>query len=341
MSSTSRGSCRSTAASRYKWRFISRTHLSYIISITALLVFFAYIYRNAHRYLGLLDFSLDSLSLLVGLVLVVMLSNGSINYLLYRGLKVRLSFQEGIGLATINTLANQLPFAGGMIAKGVYLKQRHRLAYTHFLSATVALYILFVTGNGLVGIASFAFLKFVQGIALPNWLIFGFLGMIASISLLRVPMNTALLRGRWGKRIEQLLVGKQLFCQNQLLAGELVTIQILSTIALAGRFWIAFHLLSQDVTLAQCILFASASILTQLITITPGGLGIRELIVASIASLLGVDVGISVLAIGLDRVIATPIVAAVGSICVYHLSGKLRSSRVAPTSAEQPQEHTT
>lgn len=340
MSSTSRGSVGSTAVS-VKLALCNRNHLSYIISMTALLIFFTYIYRNAHRYLGLLDFSPGGLLLLVGLVLVVMLSNGSINYLLYRGLKVRLSFQEGIGLAAINTLANQLPFAGGMIAKGVYLKKRHRLAYTYFLSATVALYILFVTGNGLVGIASFAYLKFIRGMVLPNWLILGFSGMIVSISLLQVPLTPSLLRGRWSERIEQLLVGKQLLHRNRLLAGKLVTIQVLSTIALAGRFWIAFRLLSQDVTLAQCILFASASILTQLVTITPGGLGVRELIVASIASVLGMDIGISMVAVGLDRIISTTIIAAAGSIYTYHLSEKLASSSIALTSTEPLQERTT
>jgi hypothetical protein len=132
-----------------KWK----SYLPYILSVAALLVFIAYLYRNAGRYQQLLDLSASSLFLLLGLVLTFISGNGLTNYVFYRGLGLPLTFNEGIGLAAVNTLANQFPFAGGMIAKGVYLKQRYKLTYTRFLSATLALYVCFVAANGVVGVA--------------------------------------------------------------------------------------------------------------------------------------------------------------------------------------------
>jgi len=255
-----------------------------------------------------------------------MLKISAINYTFYRGFGVFVTFNESIGLAAINTLANQLPFAGGLVAKGVYLKQRHKLAYTYFLSSTAALFVLFVAVNGIVGVVVITYWAFVNNINVPIFLLLGFLGMAATLVILWFPfdkgilLDKGVLRGKWGKRLAQLMEGWQVLGQNQRLVQKLIVLQLLMVLIFAGRFWVAFHMLSQDVTIAQCILFAAASILTQLVSITPGALGIRELIVAGVASILGFDIGVSIVAVGIDRLVATSVIIVMGSIYTYVLS---------------------
>ena len=101
---------------------------------------------------------------------------------------------------------------------------------------------------------------------------------------------------------------------------------MLTTLLCAARYWIAFHTLSQDVTYAQCLLFAAATILTRLVSIAPGGLGVREGIVAGVASLLGFEAGVSAVAVGLDRLVATSVIIVLGTIYTYLLSAKATSA---------------
>jgi uncharacterized protein (TIRG00374 family) len=73
-------------------------------------------------------------------------------------------------------------------------------------------------------------------------------------------------------------------------------------------------MLSQAVTGGQALLFSSASVLTQLISFAPGGLGVREAIVGAVASALGFELAVSLAAVELDRLVATFTIVLVGWI---------------------------
>ncbi|MGC9400543.1 MAG: flippase-like domain-containing protein [Anaerolineae bacterium] len=306
-----------------------KAYLPYGLSAGALLIFVTYLWRNFDRYRQLLNVSFATILSLMGLVLVFALINGAINYFFYRALDVFLTFNESVGLAAINTLANQLPFAGGLVAKGVYLKQRHQLAYTHFLSATMALYVCFVAVNGAVALTVLGGWALVEGIEVPPALVLGFSGMVAGVISLWIPVDALSLPGKLGKRLMQLAEGWRVLSRNLDLVGIMIGFQVLTTLLFAGRFWIAFHALSQDVTYAQCLLFSSATVLTRLVNIAPGGLGVREGIVAGVASLLGFEAGVSAVAVGIDRLVATSVIIVLGTIYTYVLSKKATDSEPA------------
>ena len=307
-----------------------RQYSPYILYVAALLIFVAYLHNNADRYQQLLDLSVGSLLMLLVLVLAGVLGRGCINKSFYRGIGIPLTLNEGIGLASVNTLANQLPFAGGLIAKGVYLKQIYELAYTRFLSATLALYVCFVAVSGAMGIVVLVYQALVNKAAISGLLFLGFSGMLASIVLLWLPIDVSFIPGKWGHRLARLIDGRKVLSQNWWLVGKLVGLQILITLLVAGRFWIVFRALSQDVTLTQCILFSSANILTTLVTISPGGLGVREAIVASVASLLGFEAGVSVVAVVIDRLVETLVVITLGTVYTYILGKKVASAQSEP-----------
>ena len=312
-----------------------RTFLPYALSVGALVVFVTYLWQNVDRYQRLLRLSPSVLLSLLGLVLVFTVTNGAINYFFFKALGVFLTFNESIGLAAVNTLANQLPFAGGLVAKGVYLKQRHQLAYTHFLSATMALYICFVAVNGAVALGVLGYWALVGGPTAPLALVLGFAGMLTSLISLWLPVGALKLPGKIGDRLMQLAEGWHVLSQNVRLVGVMAAFQVLMTILFAGRFWIAFRALSQEISYAQCLLFASATVLTRLVNIIPGGLGVREGIVAGMATLLGFEPGVSAVAVGLDRLIATSVIIVLGTVYTYLLSAKVAGSDQADSMKPQ------
>jgi uncharacterized membrane protein YbhN (UPF0104 family) len=298
------------------------TLLPYSFSIFVLCGFAIYLYLNAARFRQLLEVSLAEVLSLCGLVLVAIFLKGVINHVFYRRLGTAVGLGEGIGLAIVNTMSNQLPFAGGLVAKALYLKKRHQLAYTRYASATVALYVCFVSSNGLLGIAGLAYQR-LAGNPVPLLLVLGFSAMTTTILSFRIPVNLNLLPDRWEQPVTKLMDGWQLLKENRRLAAEVVGLQTILTGVAAVRLWIAFRALSQDATLNQCILFSSASILTRLVSISPGGLGVREAIVASVASVLGFDLGVSAVAVGLERLVSLPINIGLGIVYSQILGKKL------------------
>lgn len=300
-----------------------RSSLPGLLSVIILLIFFGYLYRNIDRYQELLDLAVGSILLLLGLILIFICIGGLTNYKLYRGLDIPLLLNEGIGLATINTLANQLPFTGGLVAKGFYLKRKYALAYTHFLSATLALYICLVTTSGVVGLIVLGYLRLVDGKTIPTPLVLGFLGLAMSFTLFWLPFDPSIVSGKWKRRIVQLVQGWRVLSQNRPLIVELVALGLLGIFVMAGRFWVVLHMLSQDITLLQCVLLSSSLILTNLVNITPGALGIREGIVAGVVALLGFDPGVSVVAVGIDRLVALLVIIILGTFYTHMLSKQI------------------
>ena len=308
-----------------------KRYIPYLVLLGALLLFGGYLYRNVERYRQLLNISGE---ILAGMAMVTFLSlaiNGGVNYFFCRGLGVSISFHEAFGLASVNTLANQLPFAGGMITKSLYLKRNYHLAYTQFFSATLALYVIFVATNGALGIIVLIHWRLMTDIPVPASFWFGFGIMTASLTVLRVPTHFDFLPERWTRRFAQLVNGWRELTEEWKTIVVLVSFQVVTAFLVAARYWLAFRILSQDVTLSQCLLFSAATVLTRLISIAPGGLGVREGIVAALAVLLGFDAGVSLVAVGLDRLVATTIVIMVGTGYSYILGRNAVTAEISGT----------
>lgn len=299
-----------------------RRYTPSLLSLLVLMLFAVYISRNASEFAQLLNLSLPLLLLAVFLHTLNFAGNGLINLLLYRRLGATVGVTESMSLAAVNSLANLLPFAGGMVAKGVYLKRRFKLGYTRFLSATVALFMLMVAASGAVGLATLTYRSFGPEDETPLLLVGGFVVMLLSLTILWLPPSLVP-RGRWSVRFQQFLDGWRFMRRRPRLLVLLLLLQLGLTFVLASSYWIAFRIMSQPVSLADCLLFAAGSVLTQLVTITPDGLGVREGIVGAIASLLGFDLGISIVAVTIYRLIGTAITIALGSLASYHLARRL------------------
>ena len=265
------------------WKFLvikAKIYFPFVLLVGVLLIFGTYLGKNINRYQQLFNLKLSSFLYLLGLVFLFILINGTINYFFYRALDVFLEYNESIGLATVNTLANQLPFAGGLIAKGTYLKKRYHLSYTRFLSATMALYVCFLVVNGLVALVVLGYWAFLQSRNVPLGLVLGFTGMVAGVLSFWIPFDKIPLPKKLNRRLVQLIDGWQCLRNNLRIVGIMVTLQMVGLFIFSGRLWLSFRAFSQNVSYTECLLFSSATVLTRLVSFAPGGLGVRESIIA-------------------------------------------------------------
>ena len=75
----------------------------------------------------------------------------------------------------------------------------------------------------------------------------------------------------------------------------------------------------EGVTYTACLLFSAAVAITRLVSITPGAIGIREFLIASIAHLLGFQFNDALIASSIDRLLDLIIVATLTAFLgLYH-----------------------
>jgi uncharacterized membrane protein YbhN (UPF0104 family) len=277
-----------------------------------------------------LNVSASGAAIIFVLSLIFPLVNGMQNIFLYRSLGAEISYRDGFLLTAASTLANQLPISGGIISKGFYLKRKYDLSYTKFASSTIALFICFVAVNGFIGIPILFYWILFEKIAVHPVLLTVYLLMAACLLIFWLPLDRIKIPEKirnWG---HQAIEGWMLISRNPVLLFQIIGLQFLLMLLLATRYWLAFHMLSQNVTMPQALLFATASILTQLVSIAPGGLGIREVLVGGVASALGFDTGVSVIAVGLDRLVATITIVLLGWISTVILGKQISNTPMKP-----------
>lgn len=298
------------------------------ISLGIIAAFTYYLYINADKYLKLLQISTNGVIALFALSLTYPFLGGIINTTLFRALGAKISYWDGFNLTAASTLANQLPVSGGIVSRGYYLNRFHGVSYMKFFSATFALFFCFVSVNGMVGVGVLLYWSVSKATPIPSLLLLSFVVMSSFFLFFWLPLEKIKIPGRISDLVRQALDGWEIVRKNLPLLLQLIGLQTCLMVLLAFRYWFSFHMLSQNIALSQAILFAAASILTQIVSIAPGGLGVREAIVGIVASTLGFDGGTSIVAVGLDRLVSTLVIIVIGGISTVVLGGQISVSDV-------------
>jgi uncharacterized membrane protein YbhN (UPF0104 family) len=307
-----------------------RSALLILIGLVVVIAFARYLYLHADEYQRLLRLSAGGMAMLFVLALGIPLFNGMQNTLLYRSLGLKnFTHREGFLIAAASSLANQLPIPGGLVSKGFYLKRIHQLSYALFTSSTLALFVCFVSLDGFIGLLILLYWALVMKVPAPLSLWIGFLAMAAAILVFLLPVERLRLPERIHARVQQALEGWVHIREHPLMVLKVLGIQVIMILLAAARYWLAFHMLSQDVTFGQVLLMSNASILTQVVSIAPGGLGVREAIVGGVAAMLGFDMAASVLAVGLDRLMSTAVIFLAGGASMLLLGSQLSAQSQA------------
>jgi len=88
---------------------------------------------------------------------------------------------------------------------------------------------------------------------------------------------------------------------DPLLFGRLLAVRLATILLEAVRMALALGALGTAIGIERASIFVIASFLGSLVSIAPAGLGVREIVVAALAPLVGVDPGVGFLAAALNR----------------------------------------
>jgi uncharacterized membrane protein YbhN (UPF0104 family) len=253
-----------------------------------------------------------------GLTLLSLFVRGIANRLHFGSLGVGASTTDWFRLVTVTSFTNYLPLSAGLVAKAVFLKRVHDMPFRRFAVGQTTLLVIIVATNGLVGLGALAFV-------FPDLLVgvigLGFAGMLASGLLLVLPERARdLLSATWFPFAAN--VGPEV--RRQWPAVALCQLGML--LAAAASLELCFAMGGVSVGLGACVIFTAAAVLTRLVTIVPGALGLREFFIGGLAVLTGFDLLDAVVAATLVRAAEMAVVFLLGGVFTWSLSSDLAAS---------------
>jgi len=297
--------------------------LTLIILLVVLLGIGFYLNWNRDLFTLLLGISWPLALSMVLLRLLFVALNGYYLKLFAQIFDVQLHVREWFGLAFITTMGNYLtPLSGGMVARATYLKVRHALPYTQFLSLLTASYLIIFWVAGVLGLVVAWQLKAVeQG---RDIVVIFFVAMITAVSILfflppfHLPERWRLLR-----LFNAAMDGWQRIRTDRTLLIKLGMANLLGMVLNGLAFWFGFLALHIPVALPKAILISLSTVFSVVLTVTPGNLGVREAIVGLTGELIGVDGGEGLLVALLIRATTLTSVFVLGPLFSFLLSREL------------------
>jgi hypothetical protein len=267
--------------------------------ILVLLGFLLFDYKK--ELLLILDISAFQFTLISILILTSIFLNGSKLNKITKNFNVYLSIKEWFALSSMTTLFNNFIYKSGSIVTSKYLKSRHAFPYSAFAAAFVCdqLILLFIA----LIIASIIF--FYLGIFIKE-LICLILILIAIASTLfflyrlKKPLPSSL--NPIFSQLKNVIQNFNLLLTNKNLLFSLIVHNVLLVLTIVFRISISSSILHLDIPLSSCFLFTAIIMFTRIIPITVNDMGLRELTVGFLSSILGSGLKAGVLITSIDRV---------------------------------------
>ena len=234
-------------------------------------------------------------------------------------LKTKTEFWDMVWLHHTAVLLNYVPMKFGTLFRANYLKRHYGLAYSHF--ASFFLYVTFLmtatsTALGLV------ILVVVYGLAGYESKILAcvFVGTItASVILLFMPLPEPKGKGSLSTALRNFLGGRKQIAKARKTIAAAVAFLAVNFLVTACRLAIIYHSMGKDIHPAGYLILGALGFVILFISLTPGSLGIRELVLGIGAVVLGVPLEVGVLAAVVDRAISVSYTFVIGGVCALSL----------------------
>lgn len=225
------------------------------------------------------------------------LSNAIILRLLLSACGTRLPLANAFALTAASGLVNYVaPLQAGLALRAFYLRDTHSFSMVTFasISAVTVLMNLVILGSaGLICLA-------VSGLAVPA-------SMLAALTLAAMGGAVVLVLGRGqgrersAGRMERVLFGVRKLSEAPRSLGLIAMFLFLNSLILTSELWVAYRALGHPVPFESVFLMNSMRVLTILVTLTPGNLGVVEGVLAAAGSGVGHSFPVGLAAAGLLR----------------------------------------
>jgi uncharacterized membrane protein YbhN (UPF0104 family) len=277
------------------------------------------LYRERVELRAALELSAAAIALLFVLNAVAHLQRAYEFTYMLRRLGVREPFGEGFLLTGAGFLLNHLPFNAGLVMRATVLKRDHALPYASYLALVMVNALVNVAMSAVIGLLCVAFATARVHEQVPLALMFVAM-LVGSVALAFVPTRwVPAASGFVWNRLRTLGTGIGLVRGNAANLALLALLAFTKVAVAAVRMVICFGALHAHLSVLAAALLSSTTIVFSLINVTPGNLGLREVAMAAVSTLLGTSYEVGMAAASIDRAVLLVYTVASGLPGLYSL----------------------
>lgn len=292
-----------------------------ILVLIVLIIWFAfYFYQHIEEFKQLKIVNIVYFLPLFFLFIFFLINNGLVLKYLLEPFQIKLKFKEWFGLSVVTTMGNFLtPFRGGAGARAIYLKTKHGFPYSYFLSTLLGIYIIVFLVNSLVGLLTMILLYFFYGIF--NIIIF-IIFLCLFLFLLGIVIFSPKIKETkypFINKFINVINGWHLIKSNKKIIVVTGLISLVNVVIMVLVMFLEFRVFGINISLLDALFLSIVSALSLFISITPGALGIREVVIAFTATVINIPISQALAVSILDRAIGLAFIFILGPIFSYIL----------------------
>jgi len=238
---------------------------------------------------------------------------------LLNALNTAATFWDIFWLDNAASLLNYVPMKFGTLFRANYLKRHYGLAYTHF--ATFFLYVIFLM-TALAAAIGLAILLAIYGLARYESRILAGVFVITiagSLLFLFMPLPVPRPAGQFRTMLRNLLLGRSQIVKQTRIVVVAAVFLFVNFLLTALRIGMIYHSIGKGIHPAGYLILGALGFIVLFIGLTPGALGVRELVLGFGAVVLAVPLEVGVLAAMIDRAIAISYAFVIGGCCAVWL----------------------
>ncbi len=294
-----------------------------ILSLIILAFLLWYLAKHWEQLKALLRLSPKQLFMMYCLYFLNVLSSARAVQCLLNALKTKTGYWDMVKLHHASLLLNYAPMKFGTVFRANYLKRHYGLTYTHF--ATFFLFITFLM-TATAAIICLIVLLAIYGLnGYEKKILAVILTIVFIISLLFlfVPLPIPTGQGRLSTTLRNFLSGRSQVSKEKKTIFTVAAFLCVNFLLVAVRLWIIYSSMGKNIHVGGYFLLGALGFVVIFIGLTPGSLGIRELVLSFGAIVVGMPLEVGILAAMIDRAVTISYLFIVGGICtvwIWHKS---------------------
>ena len=276
-------------------------HLIKYLLTAGILVFLGFLLIDYKKELLLvLDISAFQFILIAVLMFTCVFFNGSKLNIITRSFDIHLSSKEWFALSSMTTLFNNFIYKSGSIVTSKYLKSRHGFGYSAFAAAFICDQIILL----FIGAITASIFSFYLGVFIKEFTFLFSLITVITIILIFLYRSKKTLPKSCDHilyKLNSLTRNFKSLLNNKKLLFSLIAYNILLILTIVFRISVSSSIVNLDIPLSSCFLFTAIIIFSRIIPLTVNDIGLRELAVGFLSSILGSGLKAGVLITSIDR----------------------------------------
>lgn len=283
-----------------------------LVILVFLLWYFAKHWQDVRALLKLNSFEL---AVIYFVSFIGILNSAAVVRTILKPMGVRASFLDMVLLQNAGLLLNYVPMKFGTLFMANYLKRHYKLKYSYYGTFAVYLTLILSAVASLTGIIVMVFVygtgDYQKQILTAVFLIC----LFASCFLLFVPLPVPKGSSKLAIILRDFLVGRGALTRDTKVLLSVEVLLLFNFVLASVRLAVIYYSMGIYIHPAGFLVLGVLGYITMFINITPGALGIREVVLGAGAVVLGVPLEAGVTAAIIDRAITLSWAFVVGGAC--------------------------